>query len=113
MIKNNTHIILTVLGVVFLLGLFFGVRSYFQWKGDYYFGHVISVTENNFVLSGLRDKEYVVDVGEYTSIKKGFGSEISLVRTGDRVIVVGETSDDVRIKASLIRIMGRTDESVQ
>lgn len=113
MIKNNTRAVFILLGCICLVGLFFGIRSYTQWKGNYYFGQVVSVAQESFTLSGRRSREYVVDVTDRTVIKKGFGTEVSMVAVGDRVIVIGKVTESFRIDASLVRIMGRKNNNGQ
>lgn len=95
------------------MGLFFGIRSYIQWKGNYYFGQVVYVEQESFTLSGRRSREYVVSVTDRTVIKKGFGVPVDMVAVGDRVIVIGKIMEGLTIDASLVRIMGRKNNSGQ
>lgn len=113
MIKNNIRLIFGVVGFICLVGVFFGIRSYIQWKGNYYFGQVTVVSEDGFTFSGLRSREYVVYVTTDTVIKKGFGVPAGSVMVGDRVIVVGQVQKDLHINATLVRIMGRKSNSEQ
>lgn len=113
MIKNNTRIIFAVLGFICLVGVFFGIRSYIQWKGNYYFGQVTTITADGFTFSGLRSREYVVSVASDTVIKKGFGTPVGTIMVGDRVIVVGTVQKDLHIDATLVRIMGRNSSGEQ
>lgn len=113
MIKNNTCIIFGILGFICIVGVFFGIRSYIQWKGNYYFGQVTSVEQESFTLSGRRARGYMVSVTDRTVIKKGFGVLVDTVAVGDRVIVIGKIMEGLTIDASLVRIMGRKNNNGQ
>lgn len=103
--KNN-YIISGIIALVCAAVVFFGIHSYVQWKGNYYFGRVIATSSESITLLGKERHKYIVDIDSTTVIKKGLKVHNTEVGVGDRVIVVGKVDPDAHIDASLIRILG-------
>ena len=82
-----------------------GMRAYFRWTSVQYFGEVIEIKDNGFVIKTAGGSTMLVVTNQNTDIRKGRKPWIEALQTGDFVIVVGSTDQGNFVEARVIRIV--------
>lgn len=68
-------------------------------------GSVVSVSGNNLIVKDTDNKEYTVQVTDQTFIRdRETTLAVDGLKTGDRVVIVGNPSSDGTVRADLIRV---------
>jgi len=89
-----------------------GPMGYFQDFQDREFrnahgvsGEIISIADNSILIKDRDDKENTVSIDENTIIKKRQENlDLSGLKQGDKIVVVGRPGDNGMIKADIIRV---------
>ncbi|MBU3956283.1 hypothetical protein KJ633_07465 [bacterium] len=98
---------LVIIALIFNAGmLVIGIKTHFldRWTEGYYFGEIIKIDDNGFVIKGRGDMEKIVLIRESTVIKKGKETVEDALQIGNQVIVIGSLDEGERIEAKIIRI---------
>lgn len=73
-------------------------------------GAILSITDSTIIVKDKDDKENAVAITEKTLIKSGRTTvTIGDLKTGDRVVIVGQPGDSGVVNADLIRVFGQGD----
>ena len=103
---------LVIIALIFNAGmLVIGIKTHFlyRWTEGYYFGEIIKIDDNGFVIKGRGDMEKIVLIRESTVIKKGKETIEGALQIGNQVIVIGSLDEGGRIEAKIIRIFDQGD----
>lgn len=119
--KNKRKTLIKIfffLASLFILALIFnasmliiGVKTdHFQrWAGEQYFGEIIEVKDDGFLIQGRDNEKRTVLVTQKTVVKKGPDTVQSALKIGEKVMIFGPNDKDGRIDAQLIRIFDPND----
>ena len=119
--KNNRRTfrkIFFILIVVFAVALIFnavmfiiGIKTHhFQrWAKEQYFGEIIEIKDNEFLVQGRDSEKRAVFITEKTIIKKGPEAVHDRLKVGEKVMILGPIDSEGRINAQLIRIFDPND----
>ncbi|MDD3487419.1 MAG: DUF5666 domain-containing protein [Candidatus Moranbacteria bacterium] len=101
-------VMLVLNAVLFFIGLKIG--HFERWTGEQYFGEIVEMDGNSFVLDGRGNKEKrTVLIGNKTEVKKGMKDSRKDLGVGDQVMVLGPLDKSGQVEASFIRIFDPND----
>ena len=98
---------LVIIALIFNAGmLVIGIKTHFlyRWTEGYYFGEIIKIDDNGFVIKGRGDMEKIVLIRESTVIKKGKETIEGALQIGNQVMIIGFSNKEGQIQAKLIRV---------
>lgn len=100
-------VVLIFSAIIFIVGM--KIDFFNRWVGGQYFGEIIEINGNSFVIKGREGIEKIVLINEDTVIKKGRETIEDALRVGNQVIIIGSLNEKGQIEARLIRIFNPDD----
>lgn len=119
--KNNRRIlkkIIFILVVVFAVAFIFnavmfvvGIKTdhFHRWAGEQYFGEIIEISGDSFVIKGRTNEKRTILITEKTVFKKGSKTVQNALKVGDRVIVFCLPDKNNQIESQLVRVFDRKE----
>jgi hypothetical protein len=94
---------LFIIGLILLAGLFMlaSVHLYLRWTHQYYFGQVVKVSADSFIMKTSKE-EVTVQISEKTLIKEDANGNFKQIEVGRSVIVIGPIHEG-KVDAKLVR----------
>lgn len=104
-ISKKTIYILVGIFIFVIFTTLSGIRIYFRWTNTQYFGEIVEVQKDSFVIKTEGDSEILILTNQKTDIRRGGRIWMEQLQAGNFVIVVGSTNQEGFIEARVIRIM--------
>jgi len=103
-LKRTLFACIVVIAIALLS--FVAMRSYIHWTESSYYGEIVEITNEGFLVKETETIVRTVFLTEHTLIKRGRHSLNNGLNVGDKVIIIGSPDGAGRIEAKLIRLIG-------